>query len=76
MAEFEVNQHVAKQICNTALWNGQHFRLGECVALLDGRVVAVAENLGAALQALRAFDPNPNRGMVFEVGPPVIDVIR
>jgi hypothetical protein len=56
--------------------NGRQFQQGECVALLDGRVVAVAANLDAALRALRALDPDPRRGMVFEVAAPVTDVIR
>src|SRR5262252_5048743 len=76
MTEREINQQVAEQICNGARWNGQEFRPGESVALLDGKVVAVAKDLGAALQRLRAIDPNPRRGMVFEVGPPVMDVNR
>jgi hypothetical protein len=76
MNELEVNQQVADQICNEGRLNGQPFRAGEWVALLDGKVVAVANDLDAALQPLRAVDPNPRRGMVFEVGPPVTDVIR
>jgi hypothetical protein len=76
MNELEINQQVAEQICNAGRLNGKLFRVGECVALLDGKVVAVAKDLNTALQALRAFDPNPHRGMIFEVGPPVTDVIR
>jgi hypothetical protein len=76
MTEKDINQQVAEQIRNVGQWNGTEFRLGEWVALLDGKVVAVAKDLDAALQALRALDPNPRRGMIFEVGPPVIDVIR
>jgi hypothetical protein len=76
MKEPDVNQQVAEQICDAARWNGREFRAGECVALLDGQVVAVAKDLDAALQVLRALDPNPLRGMIFEVGPPVTDVIR
>jgi len=76
MSEAEMNQRVAEQIGDTGRLNGRQFRRGECVALLDGNVVAVAENLEAAVRALRAMDPNPRRGMVFEVGPRVTDVIR
>ena len=76
MSEREINQQVADQICTTGRLNGKQFRRGECMALLDGHVVAVAESLDAALRALRAADPDPTRGMVFEVEPPVTDVIR
>ena len=76
MTETEINQQVAEQICQTARWDGREFRPGECLGLLDGRVVAVARDLDGALRALRALDPNPHRGMVFEVGPPITDVIR
>lgn len=76
MTEREINQQIADQICNAGRLNGKPFRPGDCVALLDGQVVAVAEDLTGALHALRALDPNPTRGMVLEVGAPVIDVIR
>ena len=76
MSERDINQQIAEQICNASRWNGREFRLGECVALLDGKVVAVAKDLDAALHALRTLEPNPQRGMVVEVGPPVTDVIR
>jgi hypothetical protein len=76
MREIDINQQIAEQICNGLRWNGTEFHPGECVALLDGKVVAVAKDLGAALHALRVLDPDPRRGMVFEVGPPVTDVIR
>jgi hypothetical protein len=69
MNELEANQQPAQQICDAGRLNGKQFRPGECVALLDGKVVAVAKDLGAALGALRALDPNPTRGMFFEVGP-------
>lgn len=76
MEETDINQQVAEQICILSRWNGTEFHSGEWVALLDGKVVAVAKDLGTALQALRVLDPNPLRGMLFEVGTPVTDVIR
>jgi hypothetical protein len=76
MNEMQVNQQVAEHICDEGRADGKEFQLGEYVALLDGQVVAVAEDLDAALRALRALDPNPGRGMVFEVAKPVTDVIR
>jgi hypothetical protein len=76
MEEMDINQQAAEQIRRTGRWNETAFHLGEAVALLDGKVVAVAKNLGDALRALRALDPNPRRGMLLEVRPPVVDVIR
>lgn len=76
MNELHLNQAAADQICRGSSWNGHPIHQGQCVALLDGEVVAVADDLDEALKSLRATDPNPRRGMVFEVAPPVIDVIR
>ena len=76
MNEMQLNQQVAEQICDARQSNGRQFQAGECVALLDGQVVAVAGDLDAALRSLRALDPDPGRGMVFEVATPVTDVIR
>ncbi len=76
MSEFDINQKVAEQICRDYCWKGRTFKLGEYVALLDGHVVVVADNLADALNGLRAIDPNPSRGMIVEVGPPVVDVVR
>jgi len=75
MSEKDINQTVAEEICNRFRLNGQEFRLGECVALLDGKVVAVETDLTAAVEALRALGGNAQRGMIFEVGPQV-DYIR
>lgn len=49
MEEREINQKIAEEICHRFCVGGQEFRLGECVALLDGKVVAVEKDLGAAL---------------------------
>jgi hypothetical protein len=76
MNELQRNQEVAERICRTLQADGQTFYSGQCVALLDGKAAAVADDLEGALNALRAIDPDPARGMVFEVGPPVLDVIR
>jgi len=72
MSEREINQPVADQICSTGRLNGKLFQLGECVALLDGKVV---RDLKGALSALRSLDPDPRRGMLLTVGPQV-DLIR
>ena len=76
MTERETNQQLAEQISRAGGWNGQPRRPGEWVALLDGRVVAVADDLDGALRALRRLDPDPARGMVAEVGSRAVDVIR
>jgi hypothetical protein len=76
MSEKQQNQEIADRICREIQWNGQQFRTGECVSLLDGTIVAVAPCLHDAVMALRKADPDPRRGMVFEVAPPVMDIIR
>jgi hypothetical protein len=76
MSENEINQRLAETILNAGRLNGRVFRPGDWMALLEGKVVAVAENLDGALIALRGLDPNPQRGMVFEMGTRASDVIR
>jgi hypothetical protein len=76
MTELQRNQDVAERICKSFRADGQSFRPGQCIALLDGKVVALADDLEAVLKTLRSLEPDPSRGMVFEVGPPVVDVIR
>lgn len=46
------------------------------MALLDGKIVAVADNPEQAITQLRTLDPIPKRGMVVQVTRPVVDVIR
>jgi hypothetical protein len=76
MTEKERNRRVAEKLCQEFEWNGRRFREGDCVALLNGNVVAVAPTPDEAIVALRALDPDPKRGMVVEVAPPMVDVIR
>jgi hypothetical protein len=76
MNEKERNLRIAATMCEEFAWNGQTFKEGDCVALLDGKIVAVADNPDDAISALRALDPDPKRGMVVEVTRPAIDVIR
>jgi hypothetical protein len=76
MTEKEHNLRVAESISSDFKWNGQTFHDGDCVALLDGKIVAVADNPDQAISALRSIDPDPNRGMVVEVTHPIVDVIR
>ena len=76
MSETEVNQEAADRIRSAGLSNGKRYQPGDCLALLDGRVVAVAKDIGSALRALRALEPDPRRGMIVEAGALVTDVIR
>ena len=75
MSEKDINEKIAEEICSEFRLNGREFHLGECVALLDGKVVAVENDLTAAVEALIALGGNAQRGMIFEVGPQ-IDYIR
>jgi hypothetical protein len=74
--EMLVNQRIAEEICDLGKCNGKQFQRGDCVALLDGKVVAVANDLDTALRTLRALAPEPHRGMLFEVAPRIVEVIR
>jgi hypothetical protein len=74
--ERETNLRIAEAMCRNFEWQGRTFREGQCVALLDGNIVAVADNPDDAIAALRALDPNPKRGMVVQIAPPTVDVIR
>ena len=76
MHEQEHNRRIAEAICAKFSWNGQSYREGDYVALLDGKIVAVTNKPDDAISALRALDPDPKRGMVIEVCHPVVDVIR
>jgi hypothetical protein len=76
MNEQEHNRRIAETICERFAWNGQTFEEGHCVALLDGKIIAVTETPDDAIAALRRLDPDPKRGMVVEVAHPVVDVIR
>ena len=76
MSEKERNLRIAESICSQFAWEGRKFNEGDYVALLDGKIVAVADNPDGAIAALRAIDPDPKHGLVIEVTRPVIDVIR
>jgi hypothetical protein len=76
MNEQEPNRRIADTICEQFAWHGQSFREGDFVAILDGKVVAVRGNFDEAIAALRALEPNPQRGMVIEVARPTTDTIR
>lgn len=74
--EKERNLRIAESMCRDFQWQGRKFREGDCVALLDGQIVAVANNPDDAVAALRALAANPQHGMVVQIALPVVDVIR
>ena len=76
MSEHEQNRRVAEKMCEEFAWNGQALQKGDCVAILDGHVIAVAPRPDEAIALLRKADPNPRRGMVIEISRPTPDVIR
>jgi hypothetical protein len=76
MSEKERNLRIAESIYKHFAWNDRKFQKGDCIAVLDGNIIAVADNPDDAIAALRALDPDPKRGMVIEVSHPVVDVIR
>ena len=75
-SEQERNLRIAEAVCRDFQWEGRKFREGQCVALLDGEIVAVADNPDDAIATLRALDPNPKHGIVIPVTIPSVDVIR
>lgn len=76
MNEVELNQQVADRICRDFEFNEQKFAIGDCVAILNGEVVAITTSLDEALEKLRSIDPDPTHGMLLEVRSPVMDVVR
>jgi hypothetical protein len=76
MSDLDRNEEVSRKIRHDGQWNGRQFRVGEYVALLDAEIVAVADSPEGALSSLRSIDPDPSRGMVVPVRPPVVAVIR
>lgn len=74
--EKERNLRIAEAMCRDFRWQSRTFHEGECVALLDGNIVAVADNPDDAIAALRERDPNPEHGMVVPITSPSIDIIR
>jgi hypothetical protein len=76
MNEYDHNRRVAKQMCQDFTWNNQPLHDGDCVAILDGNVVAVASHPDEAIATLRKLEPNPRLGMVIQVSHPTHNIIR
>ncbi|MCI0682619.1 MAG: hypothetical protein L0Y71_10985 [Gemmataceae bacterium] len=54
MSDKDRNLRVAEAITTRFAWNDQTFHEGDCVALLDGQIIAVAKTPQAAIAAMRA----------------------
>ncbi len=76
MNDKERNLRIAESICAEFAWNGQRFRERDFVALLDGNIVAVADNPDDAIATLRTLEIDPKRRMVVVVTHPTVEVIR
>jgi len=76
LSEKERNLRVTETLRREHRWGGRTFNDGDYVALLDGNIVAVADNPDDAISAFRTAEPDPRRGMVIEVSPSKVDVIR
>lgn len=76
MSKKELNLRVAETLWKEHRCNDQTVNDSDYVAILDGDIIAVADNPGDAISALRALDPDPRCGMVVDVRPPEMDVIR
>jgi len=75
MSDYDFNQREVELMLSSGA-NSEGYQKGDWLALLDGKVIAVAREIEGALRALRALDANPQRGMVFEYANYEIDVIR
>jgi len=76
MGQSSSDQDVASEICSRLEFNGQRFRRGQYVAILEGKVIAVGDSFDEVQQALVAQDPNPYGGLICQVDEPVPDIIR
>ena len=63
----EIDQEVAREICSQREFNGRRFQLGQFVAILGGRVVAVGATFDDVHSALLALEADPRRGVICEV---------
>lgn len=75
-SEHERNLRIAEAVCRDFEWHGQKFREGQYLALLNGKIAAVADHADDAILALRTLDPDPKHGMIVPVEVPAMDVIR
>jgi len=76
MHDNDRNLRIAQAVHREFEWEGRHFHEGDFLALLDGQVVAVENTADDAIAVLRALDPDPKNGMVVQVAPAAVDVIR
>ena len=63
-----VTKALADKINAEALANPQSPYAGKFVAIVDGRVVAVADNLDDIVDSLQRIEPDPAKGFILEAG--------
>ena len=76
MNEQERNLRIAQAVHRDFAWYGTTLQEGDFLALLDGQIIAVANNADVAIAALRALDSDAKRGMIVDVSRPAVDVLR
>ena len=81
MAARELHTHltdreVARRIRQDLEFDGRRFKLGEFVAILDGRVVAVADTLEELSEKFEEIEPDPSRGLICVAEPQAPEYIR
>lgn len=72
----EQEQTVAERILRDREYGGQHFNIGDFVAILGDEVVAVARSYDAVATALSEREARHDHGMICVVSDAGPDVIR
>lgn len=67
-AAYQRNYELARQINAEARGNPESPYAGKFVAIAQGRVVAVADDLSEAVHRARAVEPDPMQCLCFEAG--------
>jgi hypothetical protein len=72
----QVNEALARLICQRREIDGQRFEIGKFVAIGEGRVIGSGDSFEEADKLLADSGAEPGEGMVCEVTEPFVDVIR
>lgn len=72
----QLDQVIARQICEHREFQGRRFQQGEFVGLLDGRVVATGKTFKEVDSIMLKAGIPHGQGMVFEVRKPETDFVR